>query len=248
MVRRHGWSVSELDIEYARNPDGSKRSTADRRHVFEHAKSRGKPLPEDVIERLESDPDMRGIRAMSDSTFWSLLKKPPSTLKAAQLFVDRCLKKLRLVRLPVGLEEEWLSRKWRAAKQLDANVQWREGDELVRDRIEQLAQQYSNNLDLTALLGALYREACLSFEPEAASYLGIRFWMLLEDFLAQPEFTSIDGDLLDFAVSRIIYDRDEAGAQRGFRLFDRERLPGSAIGLLLPEDDPDVKQLLQPDA
>lgn len=249
--RRRHWSDAKLDREYALSDlEKDKRSTADRSYVFAHAKSpkRGRPLPEYVLRRLEIEPDMQGLREIAGSTFWKLAENPPSTRRTAQKLVDECLKTLRLVRLPVGLEEAWLSRKWRAAKQLDANVQWREGDEIVRDRIEQLSMQFPNNLNLIALLGALYREACLSFEPEAASYLGIRFWMLLEDFLAQPEFASIDSELLDFAVNRIVFDRDEAGAKHGFHLLDRERLPGSAIGLLLSEDDSDVEELQPPDA
>lgn len=249
--RRMHWSDAKLDREYALSDrDKEIRSPADRSYVFAHAKSpkRGKPLPEYVLKRLEIEPDLRGLREIAGSTFWKLAENPPKTRRAAQKLVEICLKALRLVRLPVSLEEEWLSRKWRAAKQLDENVQWREGDEIVRDRVEQLAKQFPDNLNLIALIGALYREACLSFEPEAASYLGIRFWMLLEDFLSAPEFASIESELLDYAVNRIVFDRDEARARHGFNPLDRERLPGSAIGLLLSEDDPDVMELLTPDA
>lgn len=243
IARSGGRSVSWLDVEFARGADGKKRKPEDRRQVFEHAKNRGKPLPTDVINRLEEDPAMRGIKHVEESIFFPLLLNPPRTRRAVQQMVDKCLDKLKLVRLSPGLEEIWISRKWRAGKEADENIQWRDEGEIARERIEILAKENPKNLDLIALLGALYREACLTFEPEAATYLGIRFWMLLEDFLARPEFDAVSRELQDYAVNRIIFDRDDTEAQHGFRLFSKDRLPGSAIGLLLPTDDPDLLEV-----
>lgn len=243
-ARLSDWSVSSLDTEFARNSDGSKRSSADRRQVFEHARNRGKPLPSDVVRRLDKNPELRGIRHIAESTFWALLSNPPTIRKAAYRLVERCLKRLDLVRLPVGLEEEWLARKWRSAKSISQNIQWRDESEIASTRIENLVLEYPKNLDLIALFGALYREACLTFEPEAANFLGIRFWMLLEDFLSQPGFGQVADNVLDYSVNRVIYDRDEVAARHGFNPNGSERIPGKAIGLLLPKEDWDVKELM----
>jgi hypothetical protein len=163
----------------------------------------------------------------------------------AQKLVEKCLKRLNLVRLPLALEERWLSNMW-AAKSLDAAKEHLPDEQdVARDILEKLIHDHPGNLDVIALLGALYREACLSFEPQSASYLGTRFWMLMQDFLAQPGFESLDGDLDMFAIYRVIYDRTESDSRSGMTPFDLERLPGSPIGLLLAAEDPEVKELLR---
>lgn len=233
--------VAHLDIEYARNPDGSKRSSADRIHVFEHARDRGKPLPSDVTNRMAEEPELALVRHIAKSLFWPLLVDPPQTRTAATKMVTQCLNRLNLIRLPVGLEETWLSMQ-RGGKA--AEKEWQEEEVLVRSTIEDLINENPHNLDVVALLGALYREACLTFELEAASYCGTRFWMQLEDFFGTQEFDVISAELCDFSVSRIIYDRDEGEARRPFSEFGSDRMPGKGIGLLLRGDDRDALELL----
>ncbi len=242
---RSGLSDSKLDVEYARGKYGKKQSSADRAHVFEDAKNRGKPFPSDVIKRLSYDPRMNGIKAISESHFWGLLEKPPTNRATAQRLVEKCLKRLNLVRLPLGLEERWLSNMWRARSLESAAEKLTDEQDVAREQLERLIRVHPKSLDVIALLGALYREACLTFEPQSASYLGTRFWILIQDFLAQPGFESLDGDLDMFAIYRIIYDRTEADSRAGMNPFGLERLPGSPIGLLLSADDPEVEALLR---
>lgn len=242
---RSGLSDSKLDVEYARGKYGKKLSSADRAHVFEDAKNRGKPFPGDVIKRLSHDPRMSGIKDISESPFWRLLENPPMSRGVAQRLVEQCLKRLNLVRLPLALEERWLSNMWRAQSLNSGKEQLPDERDVARERLEKLIHDHPKSLDVIALLGALYREACLSFEPESAGYLGMRFWMLMQDFLAQPGFESLDGDLDMFAIFRIIYDRAEADSRAGMNPFGLERLPGSPIGLLLSADDPEVEALLR---
>lgn len=233
--------IARLDTEYARNPDSSKRSSEDRIHVFEHARDRGKPLPTDVINRLAKEPELALVSHIAKSMFWPLLLDPPQTRTVATKMVRRCLDQLNLIRLPVGLEEAWLSKKW---KREAADKEWQEEAGLVRSTIENLISEHPQNLNVVALLGALYREACLTFEPEAAGYLGTRFWMLLEDFFGTPQFDSISAELCDFSVNRIVYDRDEGEARRPFSELGSDRMPGKGVGLLLPGDDRDALELL----
>lgn len=237
---RSGLSDSKLDVEYARGKYGKKLSSADRTHVFEDAKNRGKPFPRDVINRLSYDPRMIGVKAVSESPFWALLEKPPTSRPAAQRLVEECLTRLNLVRLPLALEEKWLA----SAKGTEA-IRSSDAEEVAREQLEKLIRNHPKNLDVIALLGALYREACLNFEPQLASYLGTRFWMLMQDFMVQDGFESLDGDLDMFAIYRIIYDRTEAGSQTAMNPFGPERLPGSSVGLLLAADAPEVEVLLR---
>lgn len=236
---RSGLSDSKLDVEYARGKYGEKLSPAERAHVFEDAKNRGKPFLPDVIKRLSYDPRMNGISAISESPFWGLLDKPPTNRATAQRLVERCLKRLNLLRLPLTLEEKWL-----ASAKAAETIRSSDAEEVAREQLERLVRDHPKSLDVIALIGALYREACLSFEPQLASYLGTRFWVLMQDFVAQEGLESLDGDLDMFAIYRIIYDRTETDAQRAMNPFGAERLPGSPIGLLLANDDPTVKELL----
>lgn len=234
-------SLTSLDVEFARLSDGSRCTSAERTHAFEHARDRGTPLPIDVAKRLAELPELALIKHIAASLFWPLLVKPPATRTAATRMAERCLKRLNLVRLPVEQEEALIAKKW---EQAIARAEWQDEDTLVRNRIENLAAECPQNLDLVALLGALYREACLTFEPEAACYLGTRFWMLLEDFFSGPKFDAISAELCDFAVNRIIYDRDDAEARKPFSAIGPDRMPGKAVGLLLSADDPDALELL----
>ncbi len=237
-------SLTSLDVQFTRLSDGSRCTSAERTHAFEHARDRGTSLPIDVIERLAELPELAPIKHIAASLFWPLLVKPPATRTAATRMVERCLKQLNLVRLPVELEEAWIAKKWEQAIAADRTPEWEDEDTLVRNQIENLATECPQNLDLVALLAALYREACLTFEPEAACYLGRRFWMLLEDFFSGSKFDAISGELCDFAVNRIIYDRDDAEARKPFSAIGPDRMPGKAVGLLLSADDPDARELL----
>lgn len=236
--------VARIDVEFSRKSDGSRCTSADRTYVFEHARDRGTPLPIDLIKRLGEVPKLALIKHFAPSTFWPLLINPPVTRTAATRMVERCLERLNLVRLPVGLEEAWLSRKRAQTVAAEKMAEWQDEDRLVRQRIENFAAAHPQNLDLVALLGALYREACLTFEADAACYLGMRFWILLEDFFCGPQFDAISAELCEFAVNRIIYDRDETQARKPFSAFGTDRLPGKAVGLLLSANDLDVLDLL----
>jgi hypothetical protein len=237
-------SLTSLDVEFARLSDGSRCTSAERTKAFDHAKNRGRRLPDDVIKRLAKVSGLALIKHIAASSFWPLLVNPPTTRTAATRMAERCLQRLNLVRLPVEQEEAWIAKKWEQAIAADRRAEWQDEDSLVRRRIEHLAAEYPQNLDLVALLGALYREACLTFEPDAACYLGMRFWMLLEDFFGAPQFDAISAELCDFAVNRIIYDRDEAEARKPFSTLGPDRMPGKAVGLLLSADDSDALELL----
>ncbi len=229
---------AKLDVQYALGEYGVRLSSADRRQVFEHARKRGKPLPEDVVRELSKDSNMKGIQEISHSPFWALLEKPPTSRLAARRMVERCLKQLNLMRLPLALEKLWLFNMRRAGSALSLDV-----EEVGGDQLEKLIRGNPNSLNVLALVGSLFREACLNFDLQTANYLGRRFWALMQDFVSQPGFESLDGDFDSFAISRVIYDRTETDAQSEFDPFGQERLPGNPIGLLFPADDPAVMEL-----
>jgi hypothetical protein len=236
-------TVAWLDTEFARNPDGTRRTSADRIQVFEHARDRGKPLPHDVIARLSEQPGLALLQHIADSLLWRLLTAPPSTRREAYEIVSICLQRLNLVRLPTALEDRWLLGKWRREPRVDGKLAWRDQDSEVLAQLDRVIANFHANLDLVALLGALYREACFDFQPEAATHLGTIFWARLFDFLSRPGLEKVSEELQAYAVNRIIYDLGPEDSRQEFNKRNTDRVPGDAIGLIIRADDPDMQLL-----
>lgn len=223
--------------------------TVSRRKAFEGLYYEGTCLPDDVVLRLDQDPEFRGIASFSMSSFWFLLGKPLNTAHEATSFVDQGLASLGLKRLSV-CEEEAIEasnepdRPWKSLDEIVRMEQWRfippgaSPADLSHEELSALCKaSRSINLDVIALLGGLYRELYLTFELEDATRVGTAFWMLLEEFTASDDFSTIDGDFLHYCVSRILYGRSDAEATRSFTAFDPVRLPGKPIGLFMPLSD-----------
>ena len=246
---RTGLNDNELDERYSAKVTGRARSSADRTYAFSNAKYayKRRPLPRDVVEALEADSLTQGILHITDSLFWKVLAEPADTRAKATAQVKMCLRPFGLIRLPLLHEERWVAmmRQRSAEERLVDLERFDESSKLAQVRLEQLIAQYPRNLDIVALLAVLYREAHFSFEPACSEWLGIRFWMALQDFLSQDGLRAMEGMLDDYAVNRIVYGRSEKESKKGFRPRSSYRLPGHGIGLLLPKDDPAVREALQ---
>lgn len=245
---RTGLNDNELDERYSGKVMGKARSSADRTYAFSNAKYpyKRRPLPRDVVEALEADPLTRGIVHITDSLFWKVLAEPAATRAKATAQVKMCLRPLALIRLPLLHEERWVAmvRQRSVTERLLDVERFDDSSEAARGRLEQLIAQYPRNLDVVALVAALYREAHLSFELVCAEWLGVRFWMCLQDFLDQDGLRAMEGVLDDYAVNRIVYGRSERESIKSLSPRSSHRLPGYGIGLLLPKDDPVVQGIL----
>lgn len=238
----------QLDATYSGRGGNEVRNSADRTYDFPNAKYsyKGRPLPRDVVKALEADPVTQGILHITDSSFWKVLAEPAETRSRATAQVKMCLRPFGLIRMSLLHEERWvaLERQRPPGERLIDVDRFDEPSDLARACVEQLLAKYPHNLDTVALLAALYREAHWSFEPASAEWLGTRFWMCLQDFLIQDGLRAMEGVLDDYAVNRIIYGRSEKEARKGFNPRSSHRLPGHAIGLLLPKNDSIVQGLL----
>lgn len=165
---RTGLNDSQLDARYSGKALGKARDSADRTYDFSNAKYpyKGRPLPQDVVLALESDPATQGILHITGSTFWKILAEPAETRAKATAQVKMCLRPLGLIRLPLLHEERWIAmvRQRSVTERLLDVERFDDSLEAARGRLEQLIAQYPRNLDVVALLAALYREAHLSFE------------------------------------------------------------------------------------
>lgn len=228
----HAWVMSrsalnetQLDIEYDRAGDGSKRSVGEIRSVFRFARVRGKPFPEDVLSRLEADPVMSGLALHVGSVFWELLENPPVTRDQARSMVNKSLVRLISARAVAGAGEgktnHCASSISSAGCDLASSLEWAGGT------VDALIAMYPVSLDLIALLGALSREAWFCFQADEAAFFGTKFWILLQDFLSQPGMERLEGVLDEYAVDRIVYWRDDPRCGSSWLPDGDETLPDS---------------------
>ena len=96
-----------------------------------------------------------------------------------------------------------------------------------------------------ALLGALYREAYLTFELETAQKLGSWFWVLLEEYLSNPRLDGLQDGFSDFVIGRVLYGKEAREASRSMNPYKFPRLPDQPIGILLPANDPELELFIK---
>lgn len=231
----HAWVISrsslnetQLDIEYDRADDGSKRSVGEIRSVFRFARVRGKPFPESVLSRLEADPVMSGLALHVGSVFWELLENPPVTRGQARSMVNKLLARLNVARAVAGAGGG--NTDHRASSGTSARCDMAGPLERARGTVDGLIAMNPASLDLIALLGALSREAWFCFQADEAAFYGTKFWILLQDLLAQPGIERLDGVLDEYAVDRIVYWRDESKCGDAWLPDGDETLPDSCFG------------------
>jgi hypothetical protein len=228
VMSRSALNETQLDIEYDRTADGSKRSVGEIRSVFRFARVRGKPLPGNVLSRLEADPVMSGLASHVGSVFWELLENPPVTRGQARSMVNKSLARLSSARAVAraggGKTDDCASSESSALCDVASPLEWAGGT------VDALIAMYPASLDLIALLGALSREAWFCFQTDEAAFFGTKFWILLQDFLSQPGMERLEGVLDEYAVDRIVYWRDESKCGNAWLPHGDETLPDSCIG------------------
>lgn len=208
VMSRTSLNETQLDIEYDRLEDGSKRSVGEIRSVFRFARIRGQVFPDEVLRCLEADSVLSGLAKHVSSVFWELLENPPVTRGQARVLVDKSLGRLGGRRTIVGQDPE-KNRVGLSPESSDfiETANCRQG---TRGMVKQLIATHPNSLDLIALLGALSREALFCFRADEAEYFGTQFWILLQDFLSQPGMEKLEGTLDEYAVDRVVFWRDES--------------------------------------
>lgn len=236
-------SISEADRVFAKAAGGVTTGSADRRKVFESLLRDETCLPRDVVECMAKDLRFCEIGDISTSPFFKVVTTKVETVEEAVAMVATCLNYLGLTRMSVGLEEEWIAA---YAQRYAPTLQKGGGTEadLAWESLSVLIHQRPVTLAVIALLGALYREAYLSFELSAAQRLGHWFWVLLEEYLSGERFSSLQSGFADYMVSRVLYGRGQGEAGRAMDPYQFPRLPDRPIGILIPRDDPDYQAFL----
>ena len=233
----HEWGVASIasaDTEFARDEGGYKTGSVARRKPFEGLVREETSLPDDVVRRLDRDSRFAGIHALSNSLFWTLFDSTHAAADAIRL-VDQILAAMGLKRLSVGDEEKWIVDNRSSLEQSDPGSA--DSETLAWKYLKAITSRRPVELDVVALLGALYRELHLTHELEAALVVRYWFWEQLEEFLSSPSFDEVSDEFMDYAVNRLLYGESVATAPKSFGVYSRRRLPGHPIGLIMPTRD-----------
>jgi hypothetical protein len=236
--------VSAADTKFALGWGGIQTGAYSRRKPFEGLFNEETRLPRDVVDCLAKDPEFAAMADIAISPFFTVVAAAITTINEAIEYVDVCLRYLRLTRMPVGVEEEWMSahpERYQSTSDDDLPIEvsfaWQSLMPLLGRKPVELAT--------LALLGALYREAYLTFELETAQKLGLWFWVLLEEYLSNPRLEGLQDGFSDFVIGRVLYGKDVGEASRSMNPYKFPRLPGQPIGILLPANDPEFELFIK---
>lgn len=182
----------KLDIEFAYGLTIGERTGGDRIRAFERIRRLGdSPTsnnPENwrysLLDRVEEA--VPGSKAIYQSNFWTLLTNTDVTIRNTHVLVHSCFNTLGLWRDDNSLEFAPLGN--------------------YINCLDDVIAAYELNLDLMALIGALYREAYLVGALDVAWKLSARFTALLNDFrhrISLPDKLSYD--FLVLAEERVLH-------------------------------------------
>ncbi len=211
---RTSWSDSDLDVEFVRRADGDKYIKTERIRTFEAIRKNGRTPSKgthnlrsfDLVALVDVHPDFSGTASSMNSPFWVLLRAHPRSLDRATQLVERCFSIFKLRRLDTLEEMLW------SFDNSDLPLLEKRPEGITKGSMSNfevkllpIVKMLPDSLDSLALLGSLYREACLSFNPKNAEILGRYFDKLLIRFCSQPWLNAVASDLEDIARQRILY-------------------------------------------
>lgn len=208
---RTNLSDAKLDILFAEDESGRKYTSADRPRIFESIRKNGTTPSNgshrlrkfNLIDKVDAHPDFSGSKNVFTSPFWDLLQLSPIDPDKNNKILDICFKKLNLTRLDYGHQYFWDF----MDVPFDPNDKQGISPYYISD-FEHIFHKAINfipeSLDLLALIGALYRESCLTFQLENAIVLS-RYFQMISDACLNTEWHNPAGALLwEIAHERLI--------------------------------------------
>lgn len=212
---KSGWTDYRLDMEFGQADTGCKSGGAGRVRVFDVIRKRGTlpsrgshhRRPFDLVERVDNHPQLYGSRAIIDSLFWELLHLAPRDLDATSSFAIKCLDRLGLTRITDDDALLWLWLTDFQKRNSDQPSLKKGGAGAFETTLQRATASLPTDLDLIALYGALYREACISFNLENAEISGILFRLSVEAFFDAPWTKGVTGQLIDIAITRVLHGK-----------------------------------------
>lgn len=223
-VRRiEGWSDAKLSVQFIPDAEGQRQVPGFHSKAFARTRTLG-TIPTtggrrhakrnfDLVALVDAHPDFHGTAEVMHSPFWDLLRANPGDLAAATAMVERVSSVLGLTRI-YG-EEAFLT--WAECERtalLGTCIGIRsDGIDGFEVLLQRALGERLPDLDVLALLGAMYREACLSFRLKEAGVFGDYFTIYLARYCDQPWINPVGNSLEEVARRRVLYG--EADFQPG---------------------------------
>lgn len=206
---RGGWSDYRLDVEFVRNEGEEKRGGASRRRAFGKIRRVGiVPSPGthrlrtyDLVTQVDAHPEFAGTAAPFKSFFWDILKAKEMRLSDARDAVGRCMSRYKIFRPTATLDFILMAE---AARKSPGN-HLPSCDERYKEALAAICEEYPTDLDLLALVGALFREAYLAIALDTATILHEKFISLLEQYCAQEWLCNVKSELFQLAEQKMLY-------------------------------------------
>lgn len=248
-VKRCGnWSDYKLDMQFGQDDGPITTGGAARNRVFGVIGKKG-TLPSrgghhrrkyNLIVRVEDHQQFKGTAKVIDSPFWDLLKLPPRDLEATSSFAARCMELMGLTRLSGETALDWT---WYANEEIcrpGRGSLKSTGASTYEACLDDALSGLPCDLNLLALLGGLYREACLSFNPMNAEILGVFFKLSLKQFSSESWLGSHGQYLENLAMNRILYGKSEYFPSDASSVNGEELIPYEiqSQGFIVARDNP----------
>lgn len=246
---RSGLKDADLDVKFLHGSDEIRRAKADRIRAFESIRSNGtmpshgrhRKRPYNLVDLVDEDEACKGTKKIITSPFWKLLLSPPHDLQGMTKLVAECTVLLNLERLAGKDVIHWIWINNPLPPVGERMGLRKDGVSDYEVHLQQAAQHLPSDLDTLALFGAMYQEACLSFQPVVAETLGGYFNISLMELCSQDWLKPIGPYLEDVARNRILH---------GLRDYipDAPKLEQNPIlmtrSILVRKDDPTYQQFI----
>lgn len=205
-------SDAKLDVLFAEDESGRKYSSADRPRIFESIRKNGTTPSNgshrlrkfNLIDKVDNHPSFTGSKNIFTSPFWDLLQSSPINLDKNNEILNTLFKRLNLTRFDFGHKYFWDF----MDVPIDQNNRQGITPHFISDYEHIFTKTISNipdSLDLLALISALYRESCLSFQLENAIVLS-GFFQMVSDACLNTEWKNPAGALIwEISNERIIH-------------------------------------------
>jgi hypothetical protein len=241
-LRARGFNDYQLDLMFDGEDPSTPARGVNRKRKFETIRERyslpGRSREEKFafVKRVDAHPALRGTTKTYFSEFWSLMTFWELPHQEARRLLNNCLRRLGLKRLTYWSSEEYRKAFKRAAR-LKPNQEF-SAISFYKTLLQQALKGRPIDLNLLALVGALYKEAYLAQDLRLALIYGEEYFRLMEELVAQPWIVPIEGDFRLLATRAML---------RG-RVFDYEGddITKDMIGvrmrrLIVRKDDPLAK-------
>ena len=210
-LRGRGFSDYQLDLMFDGQDPSAMARGVNRTRIFETIRNRyslpGRSRAEKsaFVRRVDAHPDLRGTAKIYFSEFWSLMTFWELPHQEARRLLNTCLRRHGLRRLTYWSSEEYRNAFKRATGPKEKE-EFRAKD-FAKKVLHQALVRCPVDLNLLALVGALYKEAYLVQDLDLALDYRHEYFRLIVEFAEQPWIDPIADDFRLLATRAMLRGR-----------------------------------------